>query len=111
MVSVDNGYKVFMKLHIRNVTKKDFMDYKWECKVLQNYLSFALDVWLRIHLDTQMVQLHYMVGKRAFLKKTFLKVIAEVAAPTKATTTTTTVILIREEESTTEMKRQRQKGE
>jgi len=31
-VSVDSGYKVFMKLHIRNVTKKDFMEYRCVAK-------------------------------------------------------------------------------
>ena len=28
-VSVDSGYKVFMKLHIRNATKRDFMEYRF----------------------------------------------------------------------------------
>jgi len=27
-VSVDSGYKVYMKLHIRNITKEDFMEYR-----------------------------------------------------------------------------------
>jgi len=31
-VSVDSGYKVFMKLHIRNVTKRDFMEYRCVAK-------------------------------------------------------------------------------
>jgi len=31
-VSVDSGYKVFMKLHIRNITKKDFMEYRCVAK-------------------------------------------------------------------------------
>ena len=29
---VDSGYKVYMKLRIRNVTKRDFMDYKCVAK-------------------------------------------------------------------------------
>jgi len=31
-VSVDSGYKVFMKLHIRNVSKADFMEYRCVAK-------------------------------------------------------------------------------
>jgi len=31
-VSVDSGYKVFMKLHIRNATKRDFMEYRCVAK-------------------------------------------------------------------------------
>ena len=27
-VTVDSGYKIYMKLHIRNVTKHDFMEYR-----------------------------------------------------------------------------------
>ena len=28
VVTVDSGYKVFMKLHIRNITKWDFIEYR-----------------------------------------------------------------------------------
>merc|ERR1712013_859967 len=32
VVTVDSGYKVFMKLHIKNITKRDFIEYRCVAK-------------------------------------------------------------------------------
>jgi len=79
-VSVDSGYKVFMKLHIRNVTKKDFMEYR--C-VAKNSLG---------HSDGSI---------------TLYEVAAPILATT--TTTTTLPPLEEEMETTTLNRRQRQR--
>ena len=68
VVTVDTGYKVYMKLHIKNIVSADIAEYRFvkDTVVLNVGLDLALilisDVWRKTLLEIPMDRFHYMVG-------------------------------------------------
>ena len=49
---VDSGYKVYMKLHIRNVTRRDFTEYKCVAKNSLGSSDGSISLYGKITIDS-----------------------------------------------------------